>query len=82
LPLLFTRSAQLPLPLLSGWLQHVAVFNPGTYAIDSMRLLLNGPNAVAEPSPLILTGKTLVVLAVIAVITMTLAVRSFRKSVR
>jgi len=82
LPLLFTSSAQLPLPLLPGWLQHVAVFNPVTYAIDSMRLLLNGPNAIAEPSPVILMGKTLLILTVIAVITMTLAVRSFRKSVR
>jgi ABC-type polysaccharide/polyol phosphate export permease len=62
--------------LLPGWLQHVAVFNPVTYAIDSMRLLLNGPNAIAEPSPWILMGKTLVILTVIAIITMTLAARS------
>jgi ABC-2 type transport system permease protein len=82
LPLLFTSSAQLPLPLLPGWLQGVALVNPVTYAIDSMRLLLNGPGAVAEPEPWRLLLTTVVVLGLIAAAMLTLAVRSFRRAVR
>jgi ABC-2 type transport system permease protein len=82
LPLLFTSSAQLPLQLLPGWLQSVALFNPVTYAIDSMRFLLNGPQAVSDPEPGLLLLKTVLILGAIAVVTLTLAVRSFRRSVR
>jgi ABC-2 type transport system permease protein len=82
LPLLFTSSAQLPVPLLPDWLQRVAMVNPVTYAIDSMRILLNGPQAVpsAEPAELIL--QTVLILGLIATVTMALAVRSFRQSLR
>jgi ABC-2 type transport system permease protein len=82
LPLLFTSSAQLPLSLLPGWLQTVAMFNPVTYAIESMRILLNGPQAVpdAEPGPLLL--KTVLILGLIATASLTLAVSSFRRSLR
>jgi ABC-2 type transport system permease protein len=82
LPLLFTSSAQLPIPLLPDWLQHVARFNPVTYAIDSMRLLLNGVAAVSDeqPGPLIL--RTVLILGLLASLTLTLAVRSFRRSLR
>ena len=82
LPLLFTSSAQLPVPLLPDWLQRVAMVNPVTYAIDSMRILLNGPQAVpgAEPAGLIL--QTVLILGLIATVMMTLAVRSFRQSLR
>jgi ABC-2 type transport system permease protein len=82
LPLLFTSSAQLPLPLLPGWLQAVARVNPVTYAIDSMRLLLNGPAAVAEAEPWRLLLTTALVLGLIAAAMLALAVRSFRQSVR
>jgi ABC-2 type transport system permease protein len=82
LPLLFTSSAQLPLPLLPEWLQTVALFNPLTYAIDSMRLLLTGPQAVPEADPAGLLLKTFGILGGIAAVTLTLAVRSFRRSVR
>ena len=82
LPLLFSSSAQLPLPLLPSWLQRVAMFNPVTYAIDSMRLLLNGPQAVHGIEPGLLLLKTVLILGAIAAVTLTLAVRSFRRSVR
>jgi ABC-2 type transport system permease protein len=82
LPLLFTSSAQLPLPLLPDWLQTVALFNPLTYAIDAMRLLLNGPQAVPEGDPWGLLLKAVGILGGIAAVTMTMAVRSFRRSVR
>jgi ABC-2 type transport system permease protein len=82
LPLLIISSAQLPLPLLPGWLQAVARFNPVTYAIDSMRLLLNGPAAVPEGEPWRLLLTTVAVLGLIAAVMLGLAVRSFRRSVR
>jgi ABC-2 type transport system permease protein len=79
LPLLFTSSAQLPVTLLPDWLQHVAMVNPVTYAIDSMRVLLNGAHAVpgADPGRLIL--QAVLMLGTIAVVMLTLAVRSFRQ---
>ena len=82
LPLLFTSSAQLPLTLLPGWLQAVARVNPVTYAIDSMRVLLNGPAAVPEGEPWRLLLNTVLVLGLIAAAMLELAVRSFRRSVR
>jgi ABC-2 type transport system permease protein len=82
LPLLFTSSAQLPVTLLPDWLQSVARVNPVTYAIDSMRVLLNGVHAVpgAQPGPLVV--RTVFILGLLAALTMTLAVRSFRQSLR
>lgn len=82
LPLLFTSTAQLPLPLLPGWLQRVAMINPVTYAIDSMRFLLNGRAAIQHTSPLQLLLVTVCFLGAVAAVTLTLAVRSFRRTVR
>jgi ABC-2 type transport system permease protein len=82
LPLLFTSSAQLPLPLLPTWLQHVAAFNPVTYAIESMRFLLNGTDAVPGIQPGALLVKTILILGIIATITMSMAVGAFRRAVR
>jgi len=82
LPLLFTSSAQLPLQLLPGWLQRVALFNPVTYTIDSMRILLNGTQAITRAEPLTIIWQALLVLSVIAALMLTIAVRSFRRSVR
>ena len=76
LPLLFTSSAQLPLPLLPEWLQVVARFNPITYAIEAMRLAFNGPQAVPDQD----AGR--LVLTALAALTLPLAVRSFRRAVR
>src|ERR687885_208435 len=82
LPLLFTSSAQLPLQLMPSWLQTVAHFNPVTYTIQAMRILLNGPQAVAGVEPQSAILEALAILIVIAAITLTLAVRRFRQSVR
>jgi ABC-2 type transport system permease protein len=82
LPLLFTSSAQLPLQLLPDWLQTVARFNPVTYAVSTMRLALYGASpAQMDPTDSLLV-KTGVILGGIVVVTVTLAVRSFRQSVR
>jgi ABC-2 type transport system permease protein len=82
LPLMFTSSAQLPLQLLPEWLQRVALVNPLTYAIESMRFLLNGRAAIPDADPWRLIPETILVLGAIAGVMLTLAVRSFRKSVR
>ncbi len=82
LPLLFTSSAQLPLQLLPGWLQTVAQFNPVTYAVESMRVLFNGAHTVLNITVAALFTRTLLILGGIAVVTLTLAVRSFRRTVR
>ncbi len=82
LPLLFTSSAMLPLQLLPAWLQSVARVNPVTYAIDGMRVLLNGAQAVTRAEPQTLILQALVILSLIAVVTLTVTVRSFRHSVR
>jgi ABC-2 type transport system permease protein len=79
---LFTSSAQLPVSLLPDWLQHVALVNPVTYAIDAMRVLLNGREAVPDAEPARLIVQAAVILSAIAAVTLTLAVRSFRKSLR
>jgi ABC-2 type transport system permease protein len=82
LPLLFTSSAQLPVRLLPDWLQHVARVNPVTYAIDAMRVLLNGPYAVPDVEPGRLILQAVLILSAIAAVTLTLAVRGFRQSLR
>jgi ABC-2 type transport system permease protein len=45
LPLLLISSAQLPITLLPDWLQVIARFNPVTYGINSMRVIVTGLNA-------------------------------------
>jgi ABC-2 type transport system permease protein len=82
LPLLFTSSAQLPIQLLPDWLQRVAQINPVTYTVDTMRFLLNGEQSVTGGTPAGLMLKTLLILGLITALTLTLAVRGFRKSVR
>lgn len=82
LPLFFTSSAQLPLQLLPDWLQLVARVNPVTYTIGAMRILLNGPQAVAGNDPQLRIMEALALLSAIALVTLALAVRSFRRIVR
>jgi ABC-2 type transport system permease protein len=82
LPLLFTSSAQLPITLLPDWLQKVARVNPVTYAVDSMRVLFNGAQAVPDSNPQSLILRAVVILLALGAVTLTLAVRTFRRSVR
>jgi ABC-2 type transport system permease protein len=80
--LLFTSSAQLPITLLPDWLQKVARVNPVTYAVDSMRVLFNGAQAVPDSNPQSLILRAVVILLALGAVTLTLAVRTFRRSVR
>jgi ABC-2 type transport system permease protein len=82
LPLLFTSSAMLPVEFLPDWLQVVARINPVTYTISSIRLLFNGPQAVPGWDPAQLLSTSVLVLGGIALVTLILAVRSFRRAVR
>jgi ABC-2 type transport system permease protein len=81
LPLLFTSSAQLPISLLPGWMQAVARVNPVTYAIDSMRSLLNGPGATTHHNTGLITLEALGILLLLGAITLTLSTRRFRSMV-
>jgi ABC-2 type transport system permease protein len=82
LPLLFTSSALLPRQLLPDWLQRISAVNPVSYAVDSMRFLLYAQPAGPGTEPGSLLLQTAGLLGLIAAITLTLAVRSFRRSVR
>jgi ABC-2 type transport system permease protein len=83
LPLLFTSTALLPIELLPGWIQTVARFNPVTYAIDALRVLLYGPSVVPMGGTVAGTiGMAVLVLAVLATVTLTLGTMSFRRVVQ
>lgn len=81
LPLLFTSSAQLPITLLPNWMQTVARGNPVTYAINAMRVLLNGPAAANDHSAGVTILLALVILSAIAAVMMALATSRFRNAV-
>jgi ABC-2 type transport system permease protein len=81
LPLLFTSSAQLPIELLPEWMQTVARLNPVTYAIDSMRVLLNGPASAGENSPTTTILLAVSILGAMAAVFLALATRRFRSAV-
>lgn len=46
-PLLFVSSAFLPLDVLPGWIQAVAVANPITYGVDGIRALMLGQDVLS-----------------------------------
>jgi ABC-2 type transport system permease protein len=46
-PLLFVSSAFLPLAVLPGWIQAVAVANPITYGVDGIRALMLGQDVMS-----------------------------------
>jgi ABC-2 type transport system permease protein len=81
LPLLFTSSAQLPIELLPDWMQKVALLNPVTYAIEAMRIMLNGPASAHNGH----AGREIIVAAIVlaslGTVTMAFATRRFRNAV-
>lgn len=85
LPLLFTSSAQLPVAFLPDWLQVVSRFNPVTYAINGLRVIVTGLNAQQKAdgetifSILALAMGVLLVLTILALGAATLR---FRKQVQ
>jgi ABC-2 type transport system permease protein len=81
LPLLFTSSAQLPITLLPHWMQVVARANPVTYAIDSMRILLNGPASATEHRAGVTILLAVVIIGALAIVMLGMATRRFRAAV-
>lgn len=81
LPLLFTSTAQLPIEMLPGWMQAIAHVNPVTYAIEAMRILLNGPAAAGGDTPWLAVMEALGILLGLAAVTLTLAASRFRNAV-
>ncbi|MDP9238534.1 MAG: ABC transporter permease [Chloroflexota bacterium] len=81
LPLLFTSSAQLPISLLPHWMQVVARGNPVTYAINAMRVLLNGPAAASDHSVGVTILLALAILLPLAALMFALATSRFRSAV-
>ena len=83
-PLIFVSGSQLPLSLMPKWMQMIAHVNPLNFAVDGMRVLLNGPAAVASEPGLtagMAVAQAAVLLTVLASITVILATRSFRRMI-
>jgi len=77
MPLFFASSAIYPLDLMPGWLQAIARFNPLTYLVDALRLLmLPGTTTVSG------WGGDLAVLAAVGILLWALAVRLYPGLVR
>jgi ABC-2 type transport system permease protein len=83
-PLIFVSGSQLPLGLMPKWMQMIAHVNPVNFAVDGIRVLLNGPAALAS-EPGLTAGmailESVALLTVLSAITVTLATRSFRRMV-
>jgi ABC-2 type transport system permease protein len=83
-PLIFVSGAQVPVSLLPKWMQLIAHINPLNFAVDGMRVLLNGPLAVAS-EPGLTAGMAVVqatvLLSVLSVVMVVLATYSFRRMV-
>ena len=81
LPLLFTSSAQLPVALLPGWMQAIAHVNPVTYAIEGIRVLLNGQSSAGTPGGATVVLEGLGILTGLAAVMLALAMSRFREAV-
>jgi ABC-2 type transport system permease protein len=73
-PLLFLSTAMMPAGLLPTWLETVGKFNPVTYVINTARDFMNFGYAWLQ------LGKTLGVIALVGVFTLTGATRAFKKA--
>ncbi|NJP06653.1 MAG: ABC transporter permease [Chloroflexaceae bacterium] len=76
LPLLFASNALYPLAALPGWMQTVVLFNPTTYFIDTVRMLVFG---IPPTLPMALSVGVLLLFALAGI---GLAFLSFRQSLR
>src|SRR5206468_12598580 len=72
-PLLFLSTAMMPAALLPGWLETVGKFNPVTYVINTARQFMNFGYSWMQ------FGKTIGVIALVGLITLTGAIRAFKK---
>ncbi len=85
LPLLFTSTAQLPMKFLPDWLQVVSRYNPVTYAVNSIRVIVTGLNQQQISDGQTVSGIIFLglgVLLVLTVIALGVATLRFRKQVQ
>jgi ABC-2 type transport system permease protein len=76
LPLLFASNALYPLASMPGWIKAIALINPTTYLIDSLRALaFAGAATIALPL-------SFTVIALFAALGLALALWSFRRAIR
>jgi ABC-2 type transport system permease protein len=80
LPLFFLSPAQLPLEILPDWIEAIAKLNPVTYAIEAMRGLLNGEDAIDDSLGEAVL-KAVLYLGGLSAIMVALATTRFRRSV-
>jgi ABC-2 type transport system permease protein len=81
-PLMFVSGSQLPVSLLPKWMQLIARVNPINFGVDGMRVLLNGPAALASEPGLtagMAVTQAVVLLTILSAIGVTLATYSFRR---
>jgi ABC-2 type transport system permease protein len=72
-PVLFISNAMMPPLLLPSWLKHVSKYNPASYVIDALRGLANTGYDWA------VIGKAAGIIALLAIVTFSGAIRFFRK---
>jgi len=75
-PVLLLSGILLPLTLAPGWLQGIAKGNPFSWAVDGTRALFNGHPG--DPS----VWRSLIILGVLTVASVTWAARAFARSIR
>ncbi|MGH7883487.1 MAG: ABC transporter permease, partial [Candidatus Dormibacteraceae bacterium] len=75
LPLLLLSGVLLPLSLAPAWLRAIAAVNPLSYAVDASRAIFN--DHLGDPSVI----KGVAIMAVLAVIAVVIAARSFNRAV-
>jgi ABC-2 type transport system permease protein len=75
LPLLLLSGVLLPLSLAPDWLRTIASANPLAYAVDAARALFN--NHLGDPSVV----KGVVIMAILALLAVVLAARSFGRAI-
>jgi ABC-2 type transport system permease protein len=73
-PLLFLSTAMMPSALLPHWLETVGKFNPVTYVINTARDFMNFGYSWMQ------FGKTIGVIAIVGLFTLTGATRAFKKA--
>ncbi len=74
LPLLLLSGVLLPLSLAPSWLRHIAAVNPLAYAVDAARAIFN--NHLGDASVV----KGILITAVLAVLSLVVAARSFGRA--
>jgi len=82
LPLLFLSNALYPLEYLPTWMQVGAKINPVSYVVDGLRQTIFDSNALLTGGELLPLWLCFLVVIIFAILSMTLAYYSFKKSIK